>query len=200
MDEQIKTLNESKSQVRRELDDYKNKIKSGIMNALQDKIKDSVKDQLAAEPERDLDKAHKDELRDQLMSELHELMSKLREKVMEEIKENEKGRTRRRRRGGKNRRSRKNPPPCVCGDCHWYRDCLYLNKALRPEDWISDEEVVERVHTHLTDPTRADKVQRAIERWKRRQQVKQEAVADDDDNQSDGVALWPETLTHRVEV
>jgi hypothetical protein len=40
--------------------------------------------------------------------------------------------------GGQNKKSQlMNQPPrnCICGRKHWYKDCYYINLAIRPTEW-----------------------------------------------------------------
>ncbi|KAK8205862.1 hypothetical protein IWZ01DRAFT_485084 [Phyllosticta capitalensis] len=105
-------------------------------------------------------------------------------------------------------------PPCPCGGVHYYSKCLYINKKLRMPGWVPDQDVMQRVQMHRTDPVNEDKVQRSLETWKKWNKqskttrkesagigfVTNEHGDGDAESVSDGVPLWPNVPTERVEV
>ncbi|KAK8183223.1 hypothetical protein IWZ00DRAFT_373293 [Phyllosticta capitalensis] len=85
------------------------------------------------------------------------------------------------------------PPRCLCGNFEYYSRCLYLNKALRPPHWEPDPERQQLVAVSLTDPAVADKVDKSLRRWKKKQAT--QARLDDDDKSSvSTIKLWPGQL------
>ncbi|KAK8236908.1 hypothetical protein HDK77DRAFT_428774 [Phyllosticta capitalensis] len=105
-------------------------------------------------------------------------------------------------------------PPCPCGGVHYYSKCLYINKKLRMPGWVPDQDVMQRVQTHRTDPVNEDKVQRSLETWKKwnkqSKTTRKESAGivtvpnkhgdGDAESVSDGVPLWPKVPTERVKV
>ena len=44
--------------------------------------------------------------------------------------------------------------PCLCGDNHLFKDCLYLNRRLRPSGWVGKEHIYHKINLAIEDPRR----------------------------------------------
>lgn len=56
--------------------------------------------------------------------------------------------------------------PCICGDSHSWRQCCYLNEAIRPTNWKSDPAIKKQVDRKLEIPKTKQAVERAQQKWK----------------------------------
>jgi hypothetical protein len=64
------------------------------------------------------------------------------------------------------KRTRK--PPCLCGERHYFWECNYLIESIRQNGWNPDNEIQLQVEQKLKDPEIKAKVERALDRQKKR--------------------------------
>lgn len=57
------------------------------------------------------------------------------------------------------------PPPCVCGQKHWFTECSYLNEDKRSTDWKPNATTQKKVDEALKDPKKQGQVERSLARY-----------------------------------
>ena len=67
----------------------------------------------------------------------------------------------------------KDPPPkdCVCGKPHWYINCFYLIKSIRPAGWHPDPKTVKKIDEALKDP----KVKANVDKARKKKDPREQA-------------------------
>ena len=63
-------------------------------------------------------------------------------------------------------KGKQQPQECLCGEMHWWVDCIYLNPAKRPYNWHeqADPETAKRVNEAMKNSDTKDYIENAIRR------------------------------------
>ncbi|EXJ75014.1 uncharacterized protein A1O5_01710 [Cladophialophora psammophila CBS 110553] len=80
---------------------------------------------------------------------------------------------------GKHHRPQNDKPtqPCVCGENHWFRECAYLNKAIRPKGWQPNKDVQGRIAETLRAKPRLKRHLERVNNTARRSQFRRKEAA-----------------------
>lgn len=94
------------------------------------------------------------------------------------------------------------PGTCVCGQTHWYSDCLYLNLGIRPANWKPDPIIQAKVDECMREERTRDKVNRSLdknrmilEKQKNKNSIKMSANATDTSNAATEASIPQSTNT-----
>ena len=68
-------------------------------------------------------------------------------------------------------------PKCICGQRHYFSECVYIDASLAPDEWTEDPAIRKQVNDQLRNPEKKAQIDRALKnskKWKAKQQEKKD--------------------------
>ena len=68
-------------------------------------------------------------------------------------------------------------PICICGQRHYFSECVYIDASLTPDEWTEDPAIRKQVDEQLRNPEKKAQIDRALKnskKWKAKQQEKRD--------------------------